>query len=292
MTDGNDTHKSGAARLRRRLEDPRILVAPGAYDGLSARLAEHFDYDAVYVGSHAAGSTMFGVPDIGFLGLSDMTEAVRRIAGATNLPIIADGESGFGNAIHIGRSVREFERAGAAAITIEDEDFGKHILPAPRLLDLDEAVAKVRSALDARLSDDTLIVARTDGLPSLGLDGAIERVAAYAEAGADLVWIVGVPVAEMARVRAEVSAPLLDTNPLAAAGTPIAELEEAGLRVAMFWGVPYHYVFRAMHDSLATLKREGSAESLLAGSADMHELDGFLGIEGLRDVARRYGVME
>src|SRR5687768_8388337 len=135
------------------------LVAPLAYDGISARLVRDLKFQAAYIGSYAASASKYGVADIGFVGLEDIADMVRRIAPIVDVPLIVDGEGGFGNPIHVARSVQVLERAGASATHIEDHVFGKH-LGTPQVIPLGQAVDKIKAAVDARKSEDFLIIGR------------------------------------------------------------------------------------------------------------------------------------
>lgn len=177
--------------LRERLSDPRILVAVGAHDGLTATLAQRAGLEAVYQGGYAVAAHHHGLPDIGLVGLGDVAESLRRMTAVASIPVIVDADTGYGSEPGVRRAVRELERAGAAAIQIEDQVFPKRCghMEGKQVIPRDEMVLKLRAALDARRKADTLIIARTDALQVNGLDDAIERCNTYAEAGADVTFV-------------------------------------------------------------------------------------------------------
>lgn len=181
---------SGAA-LRALIERPRILVAPGVYDALSALLAEQAGAEAVYLSGAGIAHSRLGMPDIGLVSMAEVRETLARVADRVGVPVIADADTGFGNALNVQRTVREFERAGAAAIQLEDQGFPKRCghLDGKGVISEEEMAGKVRAALDARRSEDTLIIARTDACATEGLEAAIERAFCYGEEGADILFV-------------------------------------------------------------------------------------------------------
>ena len=177
--------------LRERLSDPAILVAVGAHDGLTATFAQRAGLEAIYQGGYAVAAHHHGLPDIGLVGLSDVAESLRRMTAVASIPVIVDADTGYGSEPGVRRSVLELESAGAAAIQIEDQVFPKRCghMEGKSVIARDEMVLKVRAAVDARRHPDTLIIARTDALQVHGLDDAIDRCNAYAEAGADVTFV-------------------------------------------------------------------------------------------------------
>jgi 2-methylisocitrate lyase-like PEP mutase family enzyme len=182
---------SPAATLRARLAKDEILVVPGAFDALTGRLLERAGFEALYRGGYAASASAFGLPDLGITSSTEMIEHARRLCSAVSLPVIADADTGYGEVAQVIRTVHELERAGVAAIQLEDQVFpkrcghmeGKDVI-APELHE-----QKLRAAMDARRSGDTLIVARTDAIAVTGLEDAIARAKRYAAAGADVIFV-------------------------------------------------------------------------------------------------------
>ncbi|MGH7124860.1 MAG: isocitrate lyase/PEP mutase family protein, partial [Stellaceae bacterium] len=178
-------------RLRQAISERRALVVPGAANALTARIIEDQGFEAIYLTGAGLANTELGVPDIGLVTLTELARATSAIAGATTLPLIVDADTGFGNAINVAHTVRTLERAGAAAIQLEDQSFPKRCghFAGKQLVRGAEMVGKVKAAVDARRSDDCLIIARTDARAVEGLDAAISRAQSYAEAGADATFV-------------------------------------------------------------------------------------------------------
>ena len=176
-------------QLRKRLSDDRLLVVPGCSDALGAHLIERAGFDAVYMTGFGSSATLLAQPDVGLLTGSEMAQNARRVAAATTLPLIADGDTGYGSPANVERTVHEFEQAGVAAIQLEDQEMPKRCghMSDKAVVPIDEMVAKVRAAVETR--NEMLVVARTDARAPEGLESAIERAHAYASAGADLLFV-------------------------------------------------------------------------------------------------------
>ena len=177
--------------LRARLQSGKILVAPGAYDALTARLLEQAGFEAVYRGGYAASAAAFALPDLGITTLTDMVDHARRMTSAITVPVIADADTGYGEVPQVIHTVHELERAGVAAIQFEDQVFPKRCghMEGKKVIPAEEMVVKVRAALDARRNPETVIIARSDATAVTGLDDAIARSRMYADAGADVIFI-------------------------------------------------------------------------------------------------------
>jgi 2,3-dimethylmalate lyase len=179
------------ARLRQLLAGPGSLVAPGAYDALSARLIEQAGFDAVYMTGFGTAASLIGRPDVGLLSGAEMVDNARRIVSAVGVPVIADADTGYGNALNVLRTVQLYEQAGVAAIQLEDQVMPKKCghMSGKALIGADEMVGKLRAAVAARRDPDLVIIARTDAVAVLGLDEAIGRAKAFADAGADMLFV-------------------------------------------------------------------------------------------------------
>ncbi|MGW5360950.1 isocitrate lyase/PEP mutase family protein [Actinopolymorpha pittospori] len=216
-------------RLRQLLNDPKILVAPGVYDGAGARLVQALGFQAGYLSGYQTSASVLGQPDVGYLTMTQMVARVAAMSEVVDLPLIADGDTGYGNPLNVRLAVREYERAGAAAIHVEDQTFPKrcgHMLGRD-VIDREEMVQKIRAAVDARRDPDFVIIARTDARTTRGLAEAMERGAAYHEAGADVLFIESPESEEEMRRTCERFrgvVPLL-SNQIEGGRTPIAELE-------------------------------------------------------------------
>ncbi|MHB1420556.1 MAG: isocitrate lyase/PEP mutase family protein [Bacillota bacterium] len=282
-----------AGKFKKILERPGIVVAPGVYDCISAKIAAEIGFEALYIGSYASAATLYGAPDTGFLGLSDMLDQVRRISGAVDLPIIADAENGFGNPVHVARTVREFERAGAAAIHLEDHEFGKHIGKNMIILPLPQVVDKIKAAVDARVDREFQIIGRTDTAFSTGLDQALERGVAMAEAGADLIFIAGLALNALARAAKTLPVPLLNayTDLPGLPGATTMDMESSGLKVVIYFALSHLLAFGAVREGLMLLKQKGSTVNLGDRLINYADFDNFLGIGQVRKLAKKYHVL-
>jgi 2-methylisocitrate lyase-like PEP mutase family enzyme len=284
---------AAAKKLKALVGSPGLVVVPGVYDCVSAKAAAEVGFDALYIGSYASGATMFGLPDTGFVGLSDMISQVWRVSAVVDLPIIADAEAGFGNAVHVARAVKEYERAGAAAIHIEDHVFGKHVFAKPIVCPVSEAVDKIKAATEARIDPNLQIIGRTDSIRSEGLDRAIERAILFAGAGADMVFLAGLRSADIERVAAAVPVPLLNTNrsSLDPPGLTLAndDLERFGLKVVIYNDLANFLAYAAVRSGFEALKLSGSIASIPL-DVGMREFDAFLGVGEIRSAAERYHV--
>ena len=260
--------------LRSRLAEPGALVALGAHDGLTARIAERAGVEALYHGGYALAAHHFGLPDVGLVGRAEVVESVRRMRGATDLPIIVDADTGYGSEAGVWLTVRELEAVGANAVQIEDQVSpkrcghmeGKEVIPA------DEMVIKVRAAVAARRSDETLIIARSDALQVTGLEDTIARCNAYAEAGADLVF-VDAPrtVEEYAAIAERCSAPCVAnmSETGRSPAIPTAELEAMGYKLVIFPSTQTWLFAKAYEELCQAVVRD---RTTAAARGSLHEL--------------------
>src|SRR3712207_6610491 len=182
---------AGPRRLQELLSGAEPVLAPGAYDALSARLVEQAGFEAVYMTGFGTAASLLGRPDIGLLTFSEMVDNARRITQAVQIPVIADADDGYGNPINVIRTIREYEAAGAAAIHIEDQVSPKKCghMEGKQVIEVSEMVEKIRAAVEARNSEDFVIIGRTDARAVEGMDGALERARLYREAGADVLFV-------------------------------------------------------------------------------------------------------
>lgn len=225
--------------FKKLVQDDEILILPGVYDALSARIVEQAGFKAVTLGGYPASGSLLAKPDVSLLTLTEMVNHARYISEAVDIPLFVDGDTGHGNVTNVARTVREFERAGAAGLFIEDQVFPKRCghMEGKQVIPTEEMIAKIKAAVDARTDDDLMIMARTDALAVSGIADAIERGNRYAEAGADILFIEAPPsVNEMRRVCQEVKAPML-ANMVEGGKTPLLtakELQEIGYSIAAF----------------------------------------------------------
>ena len=271
------------ATLARRIRARELTIAPGVFDMISARVADRAGFDALYMTGYGIAASHLGLPDAGLVSYSEMVSRAARICDGTRTPLIADADTGFGGLLNVRHTVRGYEAAGVAAIQIEDQEFPKKCGHAPgrRVIPLADMVRKVEVAVDARRSDDFLIVARTDSRSSLGLDEAIRRGRAFARAGADVVFIEA-PTSEeeFARIGREVDAPLL-ANMVEGGFSPIVPadtLARLGFAIAIYPGTGFLATAKTLETVYGHLKTNGSSIDVQAGGfsiGEMHELMGF-----------------
>jgi carboxyvinyl-carboxyphosphonate phosphorylmutase len=230
---------SKAAQMKRLLLADRIAVVPSAYDGLSAKVIEHAGFDAVHMTGSGSSASMLGLPDLGFATVSEMSEHGKNITLATDLPVIADADTGYGNALNVIRTIREFERAGIVGVHIEDQVTPKRCghLEGKSLISTDEMAGKIEAACAAREDPDFLVIARTDAREQLGLDVAIDRANEYVAAGADCIFLESPhSPEEMREVRSRVKGPLL-ANMVEGGKTPwltYQQLEGLGYQIVIY----------------------------------------------------------
>ena len=246
---------SPGAKFRRVLADPEPGMAPGAYDIPSARLIEHHGFDAVVVGGSACALVGHGVPNTGVVTLTELTEFAGHIARSMSLPVLADADDGGRTPAHTYRAIQGFERAGLACVMFEDRDLG----PGGRLVSVALMNDKIRAALDARQDPDLVIMARCDAV-SLGtsVEEALDRGAAYAEAGADTLYFSGLGMEEYARATDFVNRPLIST----VNDTPLADLKRYKISLGLYVGHALNVALGAAHESLGELKRTGRVANL------------------------------
>jgi 2-methylisocitrate lyase-like PEP mutase family enzyme len=257
-------------RLRSRLASGPIIVAPGIYDAYGARFVEQAGFEAVYMTGNGVSASLLGQPDVGLVDLTLIASHAHRVASCVDIPLICDADTGYGNAVNVRHTVREFEAAGVAAIHLEDQVLPKRCgqLPGARpVVELAEAVGKIEAAVAARRDPDFVIIARTDSASGHGLDEAIRRCKAFVAAGADVAFaelkMSPSILDDVKRVTSEVGAPCLANI----AGGKLAalthrELDALGLRVAIYPGLARNAAGFAIREAVQTLKRDGNAQAL------------------------------
>jgi 2-methylisocitrate lyase-like PEP mutase family enzyme len=256
-----DTLHPGTA-LRRKVEARRGLMVPGAANALAARVIEQLGFEAVYLSGAGLTNTFYGLPDLGFVGLADIAQHTAAIRDAVALPIIVDADTGFGNALNVRHSVRTLERAGANAIQLEDQASPKKCghFEGKALVSLQEMAGKVRAAVDARLHPDFLVIARTDAASVEGIDAAIARAVAYAQAGADLTFVEAPESLEaLRRIPREIACPQL-VNVVIGGKTPTlpaSEFAAMGFGLVLYANAALQGAVHGMQQALQALQRDG-----------------------------------
>jgi len=279
-------------QFRRLLKDKKLLVAPGAFDGLSARLIERTGFPLIYVTGGGIARSM-GYPDLGLLTMSEVISRVKNIVDVTNIPVLADADTGYGNALNVMRAVREFEAVGVAGIHIEDQVTPKKCghYEGKSLVPEEEMMKKIEAAREARTDPNFVIIARTDARAVEGLERAIERGKRYAEAGADMIFIEAPQsIDEIKKIAKSIAAPLL-INMFKGGKTPLVpmkELEAMGYRVVI---VPSPLQLAAVHtmkELLQVLKREGTIESFSERMISFKERDEIVGLPEYEKLERKF----
>jgi len=281
-------------KLRRLLARPNhCMLAPGAYDAFTARLIELSGFEAIYMSGAGVSYTSLGKPDVGLLTGTEMAERAAQIASATYLPVIADADTGYGNALNVIRTVQEYERAGVAAIQIEDQVMPKRCghMAGKELISLEEAASKIEAACYARRDPDTVIIARTDALAISGITEALQRAHAYEEAGADLIFVEAPrSIEEMRQITAELRRPAM-ANMVEKGQTPLlttGELAEIGYRLVIFPGALARFTAKASLEFLAQLRQEGSTRNMLPRMLGFDELNKLLGGDEIKELEQRF----
>ncbi|MQA95410.1 MAG: carboxyvinyl-carboxyphosphonate phosphorylmutase [Streptosporangiales bacterium] len=283
------------ARLRELLAAGEPVVAPGAYDALSARLVEQAGFDAAYMTGFGSTASLIGRPDIGLLSAAEMVGNAARIVSAVEVPVIADADTGYGNAINVLRTVRAYEQAGVAAIHIEDQVMPKKCghMSGKAVISREEMAGKVRAAVAARSDPDFLIIVRTDAAAVHGLDDAIDRAKAYADAGADALFVEApADEAGIERVAGKLhgTAPLVfnwaeggRTPPL-----PLKRIAELGFSLVLFPIGTLLAATAGIRVLLGTLRADGTPAAALPGLPSFEEFTDLIGLPEVRELEQRF----
>jgi 2-methylisocitrate lyase-like PEP mutase family enzyme len=279
--------------LRHRLRQPGLLTAPGVFDMVSLRLADTFGFGALYMTGFGTVASHMGLPDAGLATYSDMVGRVKGMASMARTPLIADGDTGYGGLLNVQHTVRGYEAAGAAAIQLEDQEFPKKCghTPGRRVIPMADMVRKIQVAVDARGSRDFLIIARTDARTSLGLDEALRRAHAYAQAGADILFVESPETEEeMRQIGRSFDLPLI-ANMVEGGRTPVlsqGELESIGYKIAIFPVTALLAATQAMKTTYESLRQTGSSAGMAVPLMPFAELTRLMGFEEIWEFEKRY----
>ena len=284
-------------RLRARLASGPLLVAPGIYDAYGARFVEQAGFEAAYMTGNGVSASLLGRPDVGLVDLTLFAQHAHRAAACIDIPLICDADTGYGNAVNVRHTVREFEAAGVAAIHIEDQVAPKRCghLPGSRpVVELGEAARKIEAAAAARSDPDFVIIARTDAAAGHGLDEAIRRVRAFRDAGADVLFVElktsPTIIDDMRRVTAAADAPfLVNIDGGGKLGDlTVHEIEELGFRIAIFPGLARNAAGYAIRAALTALKHDGNTRAVRSHMLTMQEYNETLGLADVEAWERSY----
>lgn len=280
-------------QLRQMLSSGEILVAPGVHDGLSARIIEQEGFKALYMTGYGTSASMLGKPDVGLLTLTEMAARASRLADAVNIPLIADADTGYGNAVNVTRTVREYEKAGVACLQLEDQVAPKKCghMTGREVIPTDEMVGKIKAACDARRDDDLMIMARTDARTTHGIEEALERGKAYEEAGADIVFIESPESEEeMKMITSAFNVPVL-ANMVEHGRTPflpVSRLQEIGYNLVIFPVSATYVMAEAARKVMRILKETGSTGDMVDSMIAFEEFNELMGLGDIRQMETRY----
>jgi len=284
-------------KLRKRLTEGPMIVAPGIYDAYGARFVEQAGFEAVYMTGNGVSASLLGRPDVGLIDLTLFSQHAHRAAACVGIPLICDADTGYGNAVNVRRTVEEFEAAGVAAIHIEDQVSPKrcgHLPGARPVVEISEHVGKIEAATHARRDPDFIIIARTDAASGHGLDEAIRRGKAYREAGADVVFVElkGSPdiLDQLARVTGEIDAPcLVNVEEAGNVGDLTAtELDKLGFRIAIYPALGRNAAGYGIREALGALKRDGNTKQARGRMLTFREYNEVLNLSDVEAWEKRY----
>jgi carboxyvinyl-carboxyphosphonate phosphorylmutase len=283
-------------RLRQLLREPGIIAAPGAYDCLTAKIIEREGFPAVYMTGAGTSAAGVGKPDLGMTTMTEMVANAANIAATVDVPVIADADTGYGGILNVHRTVQQYERAGVAAIHIEDQDVPKRCghLDDKEVIGTEEMALKIRAAVEARTDDDFVIIVRTDALAVTGMDDTLRRCEEYVKAGADALFIEALRTEEdIDLVTRAFDVPLLynfvekGKSPL----IPTPELERLGFKIVIFPGSIMFTVCRLVSEILGEIKDKGTTERLLDNMASPAEFFETLGLSEMLALDARFAAV-
>ena len=270
--------------LKKLILDKEILIMPAAYDGVSARIIEQVGFKAVTLGGYAVSASLLGKPDVSLLTLTEMATYTRNITEAVDIPVFVDGDTGHGNVTNVMRTIREFEKAGAAGLFIEDQVFPKRCghMEGKQVIGVEEMIPKIKAAVDTRIDKDLIIMARTDAFATHGIDEAIERGNKYREAGADLIFVEAPTSKEdMLKIAREVAAPLI-TIQGEGGKTPLMtakELEQIGYSVVVYPGSALYAATWAVRSIMKELFTTGTTKGFMDRMITFDEFNQLIGLD-------------
>jgi len=283
-----------AENLRRRLARKPIVVAPGVFDALTAHLAAQAGFSTLYVSGAAIAYTRLGRPDIGLVAMSEVADTIALIRDRVSANLVVDADTGYGNALNVGRTVRLFERAGASAIQLEDQAFPKRCghLDDKTLIPVEEMIGKIKAALDARHSPETLVIARTDAVAVEGFEQAVARAVRYRDAGADILFVEAPKTrAELQRIPPAISDVPLMANMVEGGKTPplpAADLEALGFALVIFPGGIVRALAQTASEFYASLAAHGTTGPFGDRMYDFATLNDVIGTPALIELGRKY----
>lgn len=285
---------NGPQRMRELFASKKTIVAPGAHDMLTGKIIGKLGFDAVYMTGYGQSASHLGRPDVGLMTMSEMVARAANLVECSGLPVIADADTGFGNAVNVMRTVREYEKAGVAVIQLEDQVMPKkcgHMI-GREVISTEEMVGKIKAAVDTRINPDFMIMARTDARTVLGIDAAIERAHAYKEAGADIIFVESPEnEAEMRRINEELPGVLTLANMVEGGRTPMfknTELSEFGYNLIIYPTASVYVTTKAMVDLWEAMRRDDTTATLLDTMIPFEQFNEIVGLSEIRAVEANY----
>ncbi|NYT84785.1 isocitrate lyase/PEP mutase family protein [Pollutimonas harenae] len=280
-------------KLSQVLQPGKLVVAPGVYDLISVRIASQMNFDCLYMTGYGTVASYLGLPDAGLATLTDMANRVSAFCSTSHLPIICDGDTGYGGLLNVAHTVRTYEQAGASAIQLEDQEFPKKCghTPSRRVIPAEEMEKKIRVAVEARTDKDFLIIARTDARTSLGLDEALRRAERYAEAGADILFVESPETeAELRKIGETFDKPLL-VNLVESGRTPILPpnvLQEMGFSIAIYPALGFLSAGHALRQAYSHLETTSTSLGLENSLHDFKEFNLLMGFQEVWDFDKQH----
>ena len=286
---------NGPSQLRKLLVRSEIIVAPGAFDGISGRLVEAAGFPAIYITGAGVASSRLGCPDIGLITMNEILETARNIVRNSKVPVICDIDTGYGNPLNVMRTIQEFEQAGVSAVQMEDQVTPKRCghTAGKQLISKGDMVKKIEAAIHARKNEAFALIARTDAIAVNGLEDALDRARAYAKAGADILFVEAPgSVDEMKQVVDTLGDVPQLANMVEGGGKtpilPVKELENIGFKIAIYPATPWMAAIKAMQTVLTELKEKGSTEAVRDRMVSFQEMFEIVGYSHFRELENRF----
>lgn len=280
-------------KLKQLFQTGKLIVAPGAHDALTAKIIGKTGFDAVYMTGYGQAASHLGNPDVGLLTMTEMVARAAAIVEAAGVPVIADADTGFGNAINVQRTVREYEKAGVAVIQIEDQVMPKkcgHMI-GRQVIPKEEMVGKIKAAVDARVDPDFLIMARTDARTIMGIEAAIERGLAYQEAGADIIFIESPESEEEMKMINDAISVYTLANMVEGGRTPMLtndRLEAMGYNLVIYPTASTYMTTKSMLTLMESLKKEGTTAQMIPEMVTFSQFNDLIGLTEIRQLEAKY----
>ena len=284
---------NGPKRMKELFASKKMVVAPGAHDALTAKIIGKLGFDAVYMTGYGQSASHLGKPDVGLMTMSEMVMRAANVVEAAGVPVIADADTGFGNAVNVMRTVREYEKAGVAVIQLEDQVLPKKCghMTGRQIVPMEEMIGKIKAAVDTRVNPDVMIMARTDARTTQGIEAAIERGLAYKEAGADIIFIESPETKEEMLLLNEKIPGLTLANMVEGGRTPLLlndELEALGYNLTIYPTASTYVVTKAMVDLWEGLRRDGTTAKMIDRMIPFPRFNELIGLNEIREIEKNY----